>query len=105
MIGLGTWKCKINHAFYSGSATLVIKDNDGEYEFIATLDDDSGGKMPKYTVSNVTETGNRIEGDLKVHLVPMKMKFSAEFDGDRMTGKITMPFVGEVVLEDAVRIG
>ncbi len=103
MIGLGTWKCKINHTFYAGSATLVIKDNNGEYEFLATLDD--GGKMPEYTVSNVVESGNTLEGDLKINMIPMKMKFFAAFDGDKMTGKITMPFVGEVTLEEAVRVG
>ena len=103
MIGLGTWKCKINHTFYSGGATLIIKDNNGEYEFIGTLDD--GDNMPEYTVSNVVEKGNRLEGDLKINMIPMKMRFHAEFDGDKMTGGITMPFVGEVTLEEAVRVG
>ncbi|MBQ7580820.1 MAG: hypothetical protein IJU39_05890 [Clostridia bacterium] len=102
MIGLGTWKCTINHSFYSGGATLVIREKDGEYDFVATLDDDS--TMPAYTVSNVTENGNRLEGEIKIKLIPMKMKFRAEFNGDRMNGTITIPFVGEVTLEDAVKV-
>lgn len=103
MIGLGTWKCKINHTFYSGSATLTIKDNNGEYDFHAALDD--GGKMPEYVVSNVKETGNNLEGDLKINMIPMKIKFHAEFDGDKMKGKLIVPFVGEIELEEAVKIG
>lgn len=102
MIGLGTWKCKINHSFYSGVATLVIKDNNGEYDFHATLDDDK--TMPAYTVTNVTENGNRLEGELKIKMIPMKMKFHAEINGDKMTGGITIPFVGEVELEEAVKV-
>ncbi|MBQ7654483.1 MAG: hypothetical protein IJS17_05365 [Clostridia bacterium] len=102
MIGLGTWKCKINHTFYSGSATLVIKDKNGEYDFHATLDDDTS--MPEYTVSNVTENGNCLEGELKISMIPMKMKFHAEINGDTMTGGITVPFVGEIKLENATRV-
>lgn len=104
MIGLGTWKCKINHTFYSGDATLVIKDNNGKYDFIATLDD--GSNMPSYTVSNIVEKdSNRLEGELKIDGIPMKMKFYAVFDGDNLSGGIVMPFVGEVKLENAVRVG
>lgn len=103
MIGIGTWKCKINHTFYSGDATLEIKDNNGKYDFSATLVD--GSNMPSYTVSDVVEKGdNRLEGELKIDKIPMKMKFYAEFDGDSMSGGIVMPFVGEVKLEKAVRI-
>ena len=103
MIGIGIWKCKINHTFYSGEATLEINDNNGEYEFIATLDENN--KMPSYTVSNVVEKGNRLEGDLKIDMIPMKMSFYAEFNGDIMSGGLSLPFVGEVKLENAVKVG
>lgn len=102
MIGLGTWKCKIDHSFYKGDALLIIKNKNGEYDFEVELEDN--GHFPQYTVSNVKQIGNRLEGELSVKMVPMKMKFYAEFEGDKMHGALTVPFVGEVKLEDAVKI-
>ena len=103
MIGLGTWKCSINHSFYKGDAIITIRDNNGEYDFQAALE--GNDKMPSYTVSNVSETGNRLEGELKIDILPMKIKFYADFDGDKASGGLMLPFVGEIKFENVIRIG
>lgn len=102
MIGLGSWKCSIHHSFFDGEATLTVREENGEYRFDTTVD--GHDKVPEYVTENIVVTGNRIEGDLKIKMVPMKMKFWAEFDNDVMNGEIIIPFVGNIKVENAVKI-
>lgn len=102
MIGLGKWKCTVNHAFYNGCAYITIKDNNGEYAF--ELDMPEFDKMPEYSVEEITENGNRLEAVLKIKILPTKMTVVAEFDGDTMNAKIKIPFVGDIKIENAQRV-
>lgn len=103
MIGIGKWGCKVDHTFFKGDASLEIKNVNGEYQFEATVE--NFGEMPEFTVSDVTENGNTLEGNIKVSLLPTKMKFRLEFDGDTMNGFLKIPFAGDVKFQNAKKIG
>ena len=102
MIGLGTWKTTVHHSFYDGDIILAITDNNGEYAFDVTLK--AFKEPPTFEVSNITEKGNRLEGDVKISIIPFKIKFYADFEADVMRGALNIPFVGEIKIDNAVRI-
>lgn len=102
MIGLGTWKATVHHSFYEGDIVFTISDKNGEYCFDVDLK--AFKEPPKFEVSNITENGNRLEGDVKISIIPFKIKFHADFDSDVMNGAMNIPFVGEIKIENAVRI-
>lgn len=104
MIGLGKWKSNIDHTLFKGIITLDIADNNGEYSFDAKVEGAGELDFPDFTVSDVTETGNCLEGVIKVTFMPAKIKFHFEFDNDLMNGYIKIPFVGDVKIENAQKI-
>ena len=65
----------------------------GEYEFIFHLPDRFKGAQIR--TFDIVEDGNTLRGKGEVSLFPGKfIETEVTFDGDKMTGKITVPFLG-----------
>ncbi|MBQ5970487.1 MAG: hypothetical protein IKN72_00375 [Clostridia bacterium] len=93
MIGLGTWSAKVNALMMTFEGTVEIRDKGGEYEFIFHLPDRFKGAQIR--TFDIVEDGNTLRGKGEVSLFPGKfIETEVTFDGDKMTGKITVPFLG-----------
>lgn len=104
MIGLGKWECVVQHTLFDGIAYLTISDNNGEYDFKLEIIN-STKKIPEFVITDIKENGSTLECMLKVKLVPMKIPLIASFEGDTMNAKAKIPYVGDLVLENAKKIG
>lgn len=106
MVGIGKWSAKVNTLFFKGEITVDIKDNNGEYDIDFHLPEKFKNIEIKYY--DVYAEGNTIHGKGEVALLPGKVINAAvTFEGDTMTGALTLPFLGNKVikLKDGHRIG
>ena len=106
MVGIGKWSAKINTLVFKGESTVDIRDNNGEYDIEFHLPEKFKNVEIKY--HDVHAEGNTIYGKGEITLLPGKMMDAAvTFEGDTMTGSLTLPFLGnkEIKLKDGHRIG
>ncbi len=101
MIGLGKWKCEIRHTLFDGTAYLIVDNKDGEYCFDVIIE---GANTPEFVSVKTEENGNTLSGVVKVKSLPIKLNYTATFNGDKMSGVIDIPFVGKIEVKDAVRV-
>ena len=105
MIGIGTWSAKVSTMFLKMEGTIEILDNNGEYEFRFHPPEKFKDVQIRYF--DIREEGNTLYGKGEASAFPRKIfEVQATFDGDKMTGKITLPFMGNmsVELKDGHRI-
>lgn len=106
MVGIGKWAARVNTLVFKGDITVEIKDNNGEYDINFVLPEKFKNVEIKY--SDVHAEGNTIYGKGEITLLPGKeIKAAVTFDGDKMTGSLVLPFLGnkEIKLKDGHRIG
>ena len=106
MVGIGKWSAKVSTLVFKGEITVDIRDNNGEYEIEFHLPEKFKNVEIKY--HDVHAEGNTIYGKGEITLLPGKMMDAdVTFDGDTMTGSLTLPFLGnkEIKLKDGHRIG
>lgn len=106
MIGLGTWKGSVNTMFFKGDVTIVVKDNNGQYDFDVVLPADIGD-IPEFKIYDVAADGNVITGKAEVSLLPGKvidLYFEVDEDAGLMSGYLKVPFIGKIKIKDAQRI-
>lgn len=102
MIGLGTWQCSVDTMFFSGTATIHVFDNNGEYGFELKVPDID---IPNIYVKEVVEEGNTINAVATTDVLPGKdLTLSLEFNGDTFTGFVKVPFIGKVKIQDGKKI-
>lgn len=98
MIGIGTWKARISTMFLKAEGTLEILDNKGEYEFKFHPPEKYKDMQIRYF--DIREDGNTLRGKGEASAFPGKIfEVEATFDGDRMTGRIILPFLGNMAVE------
>ncbi len=98
MIGIGTWKVKVNTLMLKAEGTVEIIDNNGQYDFKFTLPDKF--KDLKIRYFDIREEGNTLYGKGEASAFPgMILDVQATFEGDTMTGKVTLPFLGNMTVE------
>lgn len=106
MVGLGRWVGRVNTIFFKGEVAVEIRDKDGEYDINFELPEKFKNIEIRYY--DVHAVGNTIYGKGELSLLPGKEFHAAvTFDGDKMTGSIKLPFLGnkEIVIKDGHRIG
>ena len=107
MIGLGIWKGEVNTTILSGSATVEIYDNNGEYGF--NVEVEGMKKLPKFSVYDIKEGKNTLSGKATIKFMgtvnaEICVRFLEE-DPDRFEGTITVPMLGAVPIENGRRVG
>ena len=104
MIGLGVWTGEIDTSILSGSATVEIRDNNGEYDFSITVP--SLKKLPNFRVFDIKEDGNQLSGKAEIDLMgKMIVDVSVEINGNTFTGYIKVPFIGKIEIKNGRKIG
>ena len=104
MIGIGTWTGEINTTLLSGSATVEIRDNNGEYDFNITVP--SLKKLPNFRVYDIKEDGNMLSGKAEIDLMgKMIVDVCVEINGDTFTGYFNVPFMGKIEIKKKKKIG
>ncbi len=104
MIGLGIWTGEIDTSILSGSATVEIKDNNGEYDFSVTVP--SLKKIPNFRVFDIVEEGNMLSGKAEIDLMgKMIVDVCVEINGDTFTGYFKVPFIGKIEIKNGKKIG
>ncbi len=104
MIGLGKWTGEIDTSILSGSATVEIKNNNGEYDFSVTVP--SLKKLPNFRVFDIKEEGNQLSGKAEIDLMgKMIVDVCVEITGDTFTGYFKVPFIGKIEIKNGRKIG
>lgn len=104
MIGLGIWTGEIDTSILSGSATVEIKDNNGEYDFSVTVP--SLKKLPNFRVFDIVEEGNLLSGKAEIDLMgKMIVDVCVEINGDTFTGYFKVPFIGKIEIKNGKKTG
>ena len=104
MIGLGKWSGEIDTSLLSGSATVEISDNNGDYDFSVSVP--SLKKLPKFRVFDIKEDGNRLSGKAEIELMgKMIVDVCVEINGDTFTGYFKVPFIGKIEIKNGKKIG
>ena len=104
MIGLGKWTGEIDTSILSGSATVEIKNNNGEYDFSVTVP--SLKKLPNFRVFDIKEEGNQLSGKAEIDLMgKMIVDVCVEITGDAFTGYFKVPFIGKIEIKNGRKIG
>ena len=104
MIGLGIWTGEIDTGLLSGSATVEIRDNNGEYDFFVTVP--SLKKLPNFRVFDIKENGNKLSGKAEVDIMgKMIVDVCVEINGDTFTGYFQIPFIGKIEIKNGRKIG
>ncbi len=104
MIGLGKWSGEIDTSLLSGSATVEISDNNGDYDFSVSVP--SLKKLPKFRVFDIKEDGNRLSGKAEIELMgKMIVDVCVEINGDTFTGYFKVPFMGKIEIKNGKKIG
>lgn len=102
MVGIGTWSCRVDTMFFSGSGTIKVFDDNGKYGFNLDI---PGVKVPDITIKSVEENGNKVHAVVTSSVMPNKeMEIDVEFSADTFTGFIKVPILGKVKLKDGKRI-
>ncbi|MDR2525634.1 MAG: hypothetical protein LBC83_05560 [Oscillospiraceae bacterium] len=103
MIGLGSWKFKVDTMFYKGDAILTVGDNGGKYSVDIEITDVD---IPPITVFGIEEEDDTISGTATTDLLKGKeIPFSITFEGDVANGYLKVPFLGRVKLENGIKMG
>ena len=98
MIGIGTWYARISTMFIKAEGTVEILDNNGQYEF--KFHPPEKFKNMNVRCFDLHEEGNTLYGKGEASAFPGKVfEVQATFDGDRMTGKIILPFLGNMTVD------
>ncbi len=104
MIGLGKWSGEIDTSLLSGSATVEISDNNGEYDFSISVP--SLKKLPNFRVFDIQEDGNQLSGKAEIDLMgKMIVDVCVEINGDTFTGYFKVPFMGKIEIKNGKKIG
>lgn len=106
MVGIGKWAGRVNTIVFKGEVTVDIREKDGEYDFNFEIPEKFKNIEIKYY--DVHAQGNTIKGKGELSILPGKIiEAEATFDGDKMTGKIKLPFLGnkEIKIKDGHRVG
>lgn len=106
MVGIGKWAAKVNTLVFKGEINIEIKDNNGEYDINFELPEKFKNIEIKYY--DVHAVGNTIYGKGEITLLPGKViEAAVTFEGDKMTGSLKLPFLGnkEIKLKDGRRVG
>ncbi len=104
MIGLGKWTGEIDTSLLSGSATVEISDNNGEYDFSISVP--SLKKLPDFRVFDIQEDGNQLSGKAEIDLMgKMIVDVCVEINGDTFTGYFKVPFMGKIEIKNGKKIG
>ena len=102
MVGIGTWSCRVDTMFFSGSGTVKVFDDNGKYGFNLDI---PGVKVPDIEIKEVIENGNKVHAVLTSSVMPNKdFEIEAEFEENTFTGYIKVPILGKVKLKDGKRI-
>ena len=102
MVGIGTWSCRVDTMFFSGSGTIKVFDDNGKYGFNLDI---PGVKVPDIEIKSVEENGNAVHAVVTSSVMPNKeMEIDVEFSDDTFTGFIKVPILGKVKLKDGKRI-
>lgn len=103
MIGLGRWQGRLESVFFSGDVTITIADRDGKYDIGVDL----MGKfeVPEFTITQVTEDGSslRITAAVK-YLRGKSLTAVLNFEGDSLTGSLSVPMIGKLMLTEGHRV-
>lgn len=105
MTGIGTWTATVNTIYIKGDVTIIISENNGEYDVAVELP----GRFAaaKLSFSEITADGETLRGKGELMLNP-KRSLSAEaeitFDGDEFTGSIKITMAGVIKLKNGHRI-
>lgn len=92
MIGIGTWKASVNTLVFRGEITIVISDNNGEYNIDFRFPDKF--KDMKIKTYDIKENGNTLSGKGEISMLPGKeLEAEVTFDGDAFTGVLKIPFI------------
>ena len=103
MIGLGVWTGEIDTSILSGSATVEIRDNNGEYDFSITVP--SLKKLPNFRVFDIKEDGNQLSGKAEIDLMgKMIVDVCVEITGNTFTGYFKVPFIGKIEIKNGRKI-
>ena len=104
MIGLGKWTGEIDTSILSGSATVEIRDNNGEYDFSITVP--SLKKLPNFRVFDIKEECNQLSGKAEIDLMgKMIVDVFVEINEDTFTGYFKVPFIGKIEIKNGKKIG
>ena len=106
MVGIGRWSAKINVLFMKLEGIVEIREQDGQYTFDFTPPERF--KDVKFRYFDISAEGDTIRGKGEASAFPGKVfDVEATFQGDTMTGKIVLPFMGnkEIPILDGHKIG
>lgn len=105
MIGLGKWIGEIETSLLSGSATVTISDNNGEYAFF--VETESIKTIPNFTVYDIVESDNTLSGKANVEIMgKMTVEVFVEFTSDStFIGYIKVPILGKIEIKNGKKIG
>ena len=98
MIGIGTWRARIDTFFLKAEATVDIQDQNGQYAFVFHLPEQFSNANIRFF--DVREEGDTLFGKGEISLLPGKIfegRFT--FQGDSLTGTITLPFMENKTIE------
>lgn len=103
MIGIGKWAARVDTMFFKGDVFLIVKDNNGEYDFDIELKADI--EVPEFRFYDITEDGNTLNGKGEVSLLPGKViEASLTFEGDEMTGFLKVPYMGKIKIKEGKKV-
>jgi len=92
MIGIGTWVTTLKSMVFTGDITVVISNENGEYNIDFQLPE-KYSKL-KITTSDIKEEGNTLSGKGEISMLPGKELIAVvTFDGDTFEGYLEIPFM------------
>ena len=102
MLGLGTWKFKVDTMFFRGDAKLIVAEKNGEYDITIDI---PGETLPEIGFDNIQAEGNTVTGTARTDLLKGKdIPFSCTFEGDTANGLLKVPMLGKIKLNNGVKI-
>ncbi len=105
MLGIGRWKFFADVFMYKGDIILNISEKDGKYDIFPEIP--GFHEELKYELLETTVKGNTLSVVAAATLLPGKKKLFGEliFEGDKCIAKLTVPYMGTIVLDNGVKVG
>lgn len=103
MIGLGTWICGISTPLVKDKAVFTISDDNGNYKISLKIKSWDIEALP---IIYAKEYGNTLQIRVSGEIYKAGTYADSEitFDGDELTGFITLPILGKLRLTDGKRV-
>lgn len=97
MLGVGIWEVPINSFFYKGTAKIIVKDNNGEYDFRFEV---PGFKVPEMEISDVHVEKNTLTANATCEMLKGKKLFTkVEFENDECKGFVKGPYNVKIAIK------